>query len=116
MMLRLAWKSLRSRAVTTILTVFSIALSIMLLVGVDVLRNGARAGFAGTVSHTDLVVGARGGELPTGCFQPSFISATPLTIFRGKPYQHFAHHAAVAWTIPISMGDSFHGYRVVADR
>ena len=64
MLLRLAAKSLRSRAVTTGLTVFSIALSMLLLAGVDTLRNSARTGFAGTVSRTDLVVGARGGDLP----------------------------------------------------
>ena len=51
MLVRLALASLRSRALTTGLTVFSIALSVMLLVGVDRLRGAAQAGFAGTLSH-----------------------------------------------------------------
>ena len=113
MLLRLALKSLRSRAVTTGLTVFSIALSIMLLAGVDSLRNGARAGFAGTVSHTDLVVGARGGDLPL-LLSTIFHVGNASNNISWESYQHFAHHPAVAWTIPISMGDSFHGYRVIA--
>ncbi len=112
-LLRLAFQSLRSRAVTTGLTVFSIALSIMLLAGVDTLRNGARAGFAGTVSHTDLVVGARGGDLPL-LLSTIFHVGNASNNISWYTYQHFAHHPAVGWTIPISMGDSFHGYRVVA--
>ena len=110
---RLALQSLRARAVPTGLTVFSIALSIMLLAGVDALRNGARAGFAGTVSHTDLVVGARGGDLPL-LLSTVFHVGNASNNISWESYQHFAHHPAVAWTIPISMGDSFHGYRVVA--
>ncbi|MGI4854283.1 MAG: ABC transporter permease [Janthinobacterium lividum] len=113
MLFRLAWKSLRSRGVITGLTVFSIALSILLLAGVDTLRNGARAGFAGTLSHTDLVVGARGGDLPL-VLSTVFHIGSAANNMSWETYQHFAHHAAVAWTIPISLGDSFHGYRVVA--
>ncbi len=113
MLFRLAFKSLRARAVTTGLTVFSIALSILLLAGVDTLRNGARTGFAGTISHTDLVVGARGGELPL-LLSTVFHIGNASNNVAWNTYQHFAHHPAVAWTIPISMGDSFHGYRVIA--
>ncbi len=113
MLLRLAWKSLRARAVTTGLTVFSIALSMLLLAGVDTLRSSARAGFAGTISHTDLVVGARGGDLPL-LLSTVFHIGDPANSISWETYQHFAHHPAVGWTIPISLGDSFHGYRVVA--
>lgn len=112
-LLLLAWKSLRARAVTTGLTMFSIALSILLLAGVDTLRNGAHAGFAGTVSHTDLVVGARGGDLPL-LLSTIFHVGNASNDISWETYQHFAHHPAVAWTIPITMGDSFHGYRVIA--
>ncbi len=112
-LLRLALKSLRARRVTTMLTVFSIALSIMLLAGVDAVRRGMRAGFAGTVSRTDLVVGARGGDLPL-LLSTVFHIGNAANDISWDTYQHFAHHPAVAWTIPISLGDSFHGYRVVA--
>ena len=113
MLLRLAWKSLRARAVTTSLTVFSIALSMLLLAGVDALRSSARAGFAGTISHTDLVVGARGGDLPL-LLSTVFHIGAPSNNISWDTYQHFAHHPAVGWTIPISLGDSYRGSRVVA--
>jgi putative ABC transport system permease protein len=112
-LLRLAFKSIRSRAFTTSLTIFSIALSVMLLVGVDRLRNAAQAGFAGTLSQTDLIVGARGGDLPL-LLSTVFHLGNASNEISWDTYQHFAHHPAVAWTIPISMGDSHRGYRVIA--
>ncbi len=112
-LLRLAFRSLRSRALTSTLTIFSIALSVMLLVGVDRLRNAAQAGFSGTLSRTDLVVGARGGDLPL-LLSTVFHIGNASNNISWDTYQHFAHHPAVAWTIPISMGDSHRGYRVVA--
>lgn len=112
-LLRLAWKSLRSRALVTSLTIFSIALSMMLLTGVDRLRFAAQSGFTGTLSQTDLIVGARGGDLPL-LLSTVFHLGSASNEILWDSYQHFANHPAVAWTIPISMGDSHKGYRVIA--
>src|ERR1700712_92331 len=103
LVLRLAFKSLRPRSLTTSLTIFSIALSVMLLVGVDRLRSATQAGFSGTISRTDLIVGARGGGLPLLLSSVFHIGAASNNISWAS-YQHFAHHPAVAWTIPISIG------------
>jgi putative ABC transport system permease protein len=112
-LLPLAFKSLRSRSLTTALTIFSIALSVMLLGGVDRLRGAAQTGFAGTLSHTDLIVGARGGGLPL-LLSSVFHIGNASNDISWDTYQHFAHHPATAWTIPLAMGDSYHGYRVIA--
>ena len=113
MILRLAYESLRSRKFTTGLTVFSIALSVLLLVSVDRIRQGTQVGFEGTLSQTDLVVGARGGSLPLLLYAV-FHLGTANNEISWDTYQHFAHHPAVVWTIPVSMGDSHRGFRVVA--
>lgn len=112
-LLLLAYKSLKSRAVTTSLTVFSIALSVILLVGVDRVRQGTQAGFSGTLSQTDLVVGARGGSLPLLLYSVFHIG-TGTNDISYDSYKHFRDHPAVLWTIPLSLGDSHHGFRVVA--
>lgn len=112
-LLRLAWQSLRSRKFASGLTIFSIGLSVMLLVGVDRIRQGAQVGFEGTLSQTDLVVGARGGSLPLLLYAV-FHLGTANNEITWDSYQHFAHHPAVLWTIPLSMGDSHRGFRVVA--
>jgi putative ABC transport system permease protein len=111
--LRLAYESLRSRMFTTGLTVFSIALSVLLLVGVDRIRQGTQVGFEGTLSQTDLVVGARGGSLPLLLYAVFHIGTANNDISYAS-YEHFANHPAVLWTIPFSMGDSHRGFRVVA--
>jgi putative ABC transport system permease protein len=108
----LAYRSLRSRMVTTSLTVFSIALSVILLVGVDRVRQGTQAGFSGTLSQTDLVVGARGGALPLLLYSIFHIGTATNDISYAS-YEHFRDHPAVQWTIPFSLGDSHHGFRVV---
>src|SRR5262245_47135957 len=61
--LRLALQSLRNRWVTALLTVLAIAVSVVLLLGVEKIRSGARQSFADTISGTDLIVGARSGSL-----------------------------------------------------
>ncbi len=109
----LAFKSLRSRIVTTSLTVFSIALSVMLLVGVDRVREGTQKGFQGVINHVDLVVGARGGSLPLLLYSVFHLGTANNDISYAS-YEHFRDHPAVKWTIPFSLGDSFHDYRVVA--
>lgn len=111
--LRLAYESLRSRKFTGGLTVFSIAFSVLLLVGVDRIRQGTQVGFEGTLSQTDLVVGARGGSLPLLLYAVFHIGVANNDISYDS-YQHFARHPAVLWTIPLSMGDSHRGFRVVA--
>jgi putative ABC transport system permease protein len=85
----------------------------MLLVGVDRIRQGAQVGFEGTLSQTDLVVGARGGSLPLLLYAVFHIGTANNEI-SWDTYQHFAHHPAVLWTIPLAMGDSHRGFRVVA--
>lgn len=112
-LIRLAFSSLRSRMVTTSLTIFSIALSVLLLIGVDRIRQGVQEGFAGTLSQTDLVVGARGGSLPL-LLSSVFHIGTESNEIAYTSYEHFRDHPAVLWTIPFSMGDSFRGFPVVA--
>ncbi len=112
-LLLLAFKSLRSRVVTTSLTIFSIALSVILLVGVDRVREGTQKGFSGTISHTSLVVGARGGSLPLLLYAVFHIGTANNELSYAS-YQAISQMKAVKWTIPLSMGDSFHGFRVVA--
>ncbi|HZC44245.1 MAG TPA: ABC transporter permease, partial [Acidobacteriaceae bacterium] len=113
MILQLAFRSLWSRKFTSGLTVFSIALSMLLLVGVNRIRKGTQVGFEGTLSQTDLIVGPRGGSLPLLLYAVFHIG-TANNNMSYATYQHFAHHPAVLWTIPLSMGDSHRGFRVVA--
>ena len=110
--LRLSKKSLFNRKVTTGLTVFTIALSMVLLLGVERIRNGTKESFENTVSQVDLIIGARSGPINLLLYSVFRIGdATNNVSF--ESYKKFSEHQDVQWSIPISLGDSHKGYRVV---
>jgi len=109
---RLALQSLANRWLTALLTIFSIALSVMLLLGVEKVRTGARQSFADTISGTDLIVGARSGSLNLLLYSVFRIGNATNNI-TWKTYQDIAARPDIAWIIPISLGDSHHGFRVM---
>jgi putative ABC transport system permease protein len=108
----LAWKSLANRRFTAALTVLSIALSVTLLIGVERVRQEARASFANTISGTDLIVGARGGTVQLLLYSVFRIGNATNNI-SWRSYQDLAAHPKVAWTVPLSLGDSHRGFRVL---
>jgi putative ABC transport system permease protein len=110
--LQLALRSLWNRRVTAFLTVASIAVSVALLLGVQKLRTSAREGFANTVSGVDLVVGARSGPLNLLLYSVFRVGDATANVSWAS-YQKIAHHPDVEWTIPISLGDSHRGFRVL---
>jgi putative ABC transport system permease protein len=112
MLLRLAWQSLMNRRSTVILTGLSIACSVMLLLGVERVRQTTRESFLSTVSGTDLVVGARSGG-PQLLLQAVFNVGFPTQNLSRDSYRMIAGDPAVAWTIPLSVGDMHRGFRVV---
>jgi putative ABC transport system permease protein len=110
--LSLAFKSLFNRRFTASLILISIALSVSLLLGVERLRVESRNSFANTISGTDLVVGARSGAINLLLYSVFRIGDATNNI-SWKSYQKFADHSLVKWTIPLSLGDSHKGYRVL---
>ncbi len=109
---RLAVQSLRNRWMTALLTVLAIAVSVMLLLGVEKVRTGARASFANTISGTDLIVGARSGAIQLLLYSVFRIgNATNNLTWRS--YQHIAARPEIAWIVPLSLGDSHRGFRVL---
>jgi putative ABC transport system permease protein len=112
-LLRLALASLNNRRFTALLTVFAIALSVCLLLAVERVRTEARASFASTISGTDLIVGARSGSVNLLLYSVFRIGNATNNI-RWDSFERIANDPRVSWAIPISLGDSHRGYRVMA--
>lgn len=108
----LAIKSLRNRSFGAALTMVSIALAVMLLLGVERIRSEVRSSFASTISGTDLIVGARSGPLQLLLYSV-FRLGDPTQSIAYETYEELARHPQVAWTIPLSLGDSHRGYRLL---
>ena len=109
---RLALSSLANRWLTALLTVLAIAVSVMLLLGVEKVRTGAKASFANTISGTDLIIGARSGGIQLLLYSVFRIgNATSNMTWRS--YEDIRRRPEVAWMIPLSLGDSHRGFRVL---
>ncbi len=111
-MFNLFSKSLWNRRGTAILTIFSISISVTLLIGVENIRKGVRTSFSSAVSGTDIIVGARGGSLQLLLYSIFRIGNSPNNI-SWESYNELRNNKRVKWTIPISLGDSHRGFRVV---
>jgi len=112
-LLRLAARSAWNRRFTLFLIVFSICLSTTLLLGIERMRVQVKEGFMDSVSGVDLIVGARG----------SHVQLVLYTVFRMggatnnisyESAQRLAENPMVAWTIPVSLGDSHRSFPVLA--
>lgn len=112
-LLTLALSSAWNRRGTLSLVVFSIALSTTLLLGMERVRTQVRENFVQAVSGTDMVVGARGSELQLLLYAV-FHMGKASNNMGWDSAQRIAQRSDVAWTIPLSLGDSHKGFAVVA--
>ena len=109
----LVFKSLLNRRATAILTVASIAVSAGLLSVVDRVRTDTQTSFANTISGTDLIIGARSGDLNLLLYSV-FRIGNPTTNITWDSYETISTRPEVDWAIPFSLGDAHRGYRVLA--
>ena len=111
-LLKLSLQSLNARRFPVLLSLFAIALAVGLLVSTEKLRGGVRAGFENTITGTDLVVGARTGPLSLVLYSV-FRLGDPLQSVSWETFELVESHRDVAWVVPLSLGDSHLGYRVL---
>ena len=112
MLFSIAWKSLLNRKISVALTLASLTLSVIVVVGVEHIRSQARASFDRTVSGVDLIVGARTSQINLLLYSVFRIGNATNGI-SSESYELIAGDPRVAWTIPLSLGDSHRGYRVL---
>lgn len=111
-LLPLALKSLANRRFTVALTVATIAISVALLIGVQRVHEEAHRSFASTISGTDLIVGARSAPINLLLYSIFHIGDATNNV-SWKSYKEISAQPQVDWTVPISLGDSHRGFRVV---
>lgn len=109
----LAFKSLRNRLFSTILTVVSIALSVTLLLAVERTKRAAEEGFTQSISQVDLLVGGRTGPMNLILYSVFNMGSASNNI-SWQSYEEIRKKPEVEWTIPYSLGDGHRGFRIVA--
>ncbi len=110
--LRLAIRSAWNRRGTLALILASIALSTALLWTLEGLRRDLRHSFSQAVSGTDLIIGPRAGAVQLMLYAVFRVGGATHNISMDS-VRAVAAHRAVAWTVPISLGDSYRGHPVL---
>ena len=112
MLLKLTINSLYARLLTVSMTVLAISLSLMLYLSVEKLRSSAYTSFTNTISQTDLIVGSRTGSVQLLLYSV-FIIGNATNNITWESYEDIIKRDEIKWSVPISLGDSHKGFRVM---
>lgn len=113
MIFNLTYKSILNRKTAFVLSVLSIAISVVLLLGIDRLVKGSKNHFLNTINGTDLIVAAPNGSLDI-LLNLVFHIGDGLKAIDYGTYKDIANLDEVAWSVPLALGDSFKGYDIVS--
>jgi len=112
MFFHLAAKSLLNRKGSVILTVLAFSISMLVMFGVEHIREQAKSSFTHSVSGVDLIIGTRTGELNLLLYSV-FRMGKPTNNMDWQSYIDINKNPLVSWSIPLSLGDSHRGFRVL---
>jgi len=109
---KLLLKSIQFRKQSLLISMMTIALSLLLLLFVESLKTSAKSSFTNTISKTDLIVGEKGGRLQLILYS-LFHLGSPINNISYESYEEIKNNKKVKWTIPLSFGDGHRGFRVI---
>ena len=112
MLFKLTLSSLYARLLTVSMTVFAISLSLMLYLSIEKLRSSAYTSFTNTISQTDLIVGSRTSSIQLLLYSVFRVGNATNNI-TWESYEDIINRDEIAWSVPISLGDSHKGFRVM---
>jgi putative ABC transport system permease protein len=112
---KVAWRSIQQRALVSLLTVLSMGLGVALVVAVLVVYGVVYQSFRRGGEGYDLIVGAKGGKeqlvLNTVFYLSQPVGNIPSSFYEELTEGKFA--ADVEAAIPVCMGHTYQGFRVV---
>lgn len=109
---RLVLRNLKRRPLATILTTMSVSLGVALFAAVGNLREASESGFQRSAGLCDTLVGAKGSTLELTLNALYHMGQSQGNI----PYSLYEDVRAtpgVLWSVPLALGDSYRGYRIV---
>ena len=112
-MLSLLLKSIRSRIIPTSLVTISLMASMVLLLSIERIQQGAEEGFNQSISGVDAIIGPRSSSLELVLYTV-FHLGRPTNNITTKTIDDMRLRSDISWLVPIALGDSHRGFRVVA--
>jgi putative ABC transport system permease protein len=113
-LLKLSWKNLINKPLAMILSVVLFALGVGLISILFQLENQLQRNFEKNLAGIDLVIGAKGSPLQLILSSMYHIDAPTGNISLGeiRPFLN-PKHPLISEAVPLSMGDSYRGYRIL---
>ena len=108
----IAWNYLWNRKLTTFLTIVSVALGVGLITSVLLLSYEVERRFVQEGQAFDIAVGAKGSTQQLVLSTVYFIGM-PAGVMPASYYETLKKEEEVVAAFPITMGDSFKGFRIV---
>lgn len=113
-LLSLSWKNLQFKPLNTTLSVVLFALGVGLISLLFLLEKQLQDNFEKNLAGIDLVVGAKGSPLQLILSSMYHIDAPTgnMTLKEARPFLN-PKHPLIEQSIPLAMGDSYKGYRIL---
>lgn len=113
-LLKLAWRNIIHNPLSLILNIILLTLGIGLINFILLLNNQLKDKFDKNLADIDLVIGAKGSPLQLILSSMYHIDAPTgnITIKEAKPFLR-KEHPLIKRSVPLSMGDSYKGYRII---
>ena len=105
-------KSIVNRWLSCFLIILTLSSSISLFFIVTRIQESVKTSFQNTVSGVDSVVSARGGDLQI-LLNTVFLIGQPSQTIKWETFKNIQSNEDVNFSIPITLGDSHRGYKVV---
>ena len=112
-MIRIAAASVRSRKIPTILVILALTTSMALLLAVDRIQDATKKGFNQSLGGVDLVLGPRGSGIELILYTV-FHLGRPTNNITTETLKDIERSSLIDWAIPIALGDSHRGFRVIS--
>lgn len=108
----LVLRNLRRRPLASVLTGLSVSLGVGLFATVGALREASEIGFQRSASMCDMLAGAKGSGLQLTLNALYHMGQSQGNI-PYSAYEEIAGTPGVLWAVPLAVGDSYRGHRIV---
>ncbi len=112
MILQFVKTNILSKKLRNFLTIFSILVSVMLIISVENLMSQLKNNVIQNAGTYDVLVGAPGSETQL-VLSSMFYYDSPIANINIDYYERLQQDSRIAKVVPLGMGDNYNGYRII---
>ncbi len=110
--LRIVYKNLKQRSLSSLLTIFSIMLGVALVISIVLLRQESEEAFNQTATGYELIVGPKGSSLQL-TLNTVYQIGMPIQNMPLSAYELLKNDKRVKLAVPYVLGDNFKNFRLI---